>query len=68
MFQIKINEMRSLPDNTLKEKLNELNLQLSIEKRKIASTGVSSKVVKTKELRKAIARIKTILNQRGTKL
>ena len=67
MLAIKIKDIRSLPDNALQDRLNELILELSIEKRKIAATGVSSKVVKTRELRRTIARIKTVLNQRGAK-
>ncbi len=67
MLNIKVNEIRTLPDAALKQKLNELALELGIEKRKIASTGVASKVVKTKEIRRTIARIQTILNERGKK-
>lgn len=67
MLAIKIKDIRSMPDNALQDRLNELILELSIEKRKIAATGVSSKVVKTRELRRTIARIKTVLNQRGAK-
>ena len=67
MLHIKVNEIRALPDAALKQKLNELALELGIEKRKIASTGVASKVVKTKEIRRTIARIQTILKERGTK-
>ena len=65
MLRIKIKELRSLPDATLTVKLNELALELGIEKRKIASTGVASKVVKTREIRRTIARIQTILKERG---
>ncbi len=64
MLIIKIKDLRALPDNTLKSRLDELALELAIEKRKVASTGVSSKVVKTRELRKTIARINTILKER----
>ncbi len=67
MLYIKVNEIRSLPDAALKQKLNELALELGIEKRKIASTGVASKVVKTREIKRTIARILTILNERGKK-
>jgi len=67
VLAIKIKDIRSMPDNALQDRLNELILELSIEKRKIAATGVSSKVVKTRELRRTIARIKTVLNQRGAK-
>ena len=64
MLIIKIKDLRALPDNTLKSRLDELALELAIEKRKVASTGFSSKVVKTRELRKTIARINTILKER----
>jgi large subunit ribosomal protein L29 len=63
--EIKIQELRSLSENALKSKLGELQLELSIEKRRVASTGVASKVIKTREIRRTIARINTLLNQRG---
>lgn len=66
-MNIKVNEIRALPDAALKQKLNELALELGIEKRKIASTGVASKVVKTREIRRTMARIQTILKERGAK-
>jgi large subunit ribosomal protein L29 len=62
---IKIKDLRALPSNTLQSRLDELALELAIEKRKVASTGVSSKVVKTRELKKTVARINTILKERG---
>ncbi|MCL5429950.1 MAG: 50S ribosomal protein L29 [Candidatus Marsarchaeota archaeon] len=68
MFYIKLKELRALPDATLKGKLNELTLELAIEKRKIASTGVASKVVKTRDIKRTRARILTILNERGAKI
>jgi len=64
---IKIKDIRPLNVNELKERRNQLLLELSIEKRKIASTGVSSKVVKTRELRHTIARINTVLKEKGVK-
>ena len=64
-MNIKVNEIGALPDAALKQKLNELTLELGIERRKIASTGVASKVVKTREIRRTIARIQTILKERG---
>ncbi|OJI06847.1 MAG: 50S ribosomal protein L29 [Candidatus Micrarchaeum sp. ARMAN-1] len=54
-----------MQENALKTKVGELNLELAIEKRKVAATGVSSKVVKIREMKKTIARIKTVLNERG---
>ncbi|HVC58026.1 MAG TPA: 50S ribosomal protein L29 [Candidatus Acidoferrales bacterium] len=65
---MKINDIKKLPDSALKTTMDSLVLELNIEKRKTASTGVSSKVVKTREIRRTIARIQTILNQRGAKL
>ena len=67
MFHIKIKDIRALPDANLKAKLKELELELSSERMKVASTGVASKVVKTKNIRRTIAKIKTILNERGVK-
>jgi len=65
VFHIKMNELKALSDSALKQKNAELELELAIERRKIASTGVSSKVIKLKSIRKTIARINTLLNQRG---
>ena len=61
-------ELRELQADALNKRLNELKLELSVEKRKIASTGVSSKVVKTRAIKRDIARINTILNERGASL
>ncbi|HIH50167.1 MAG: 50S ribosomal protein L29 [Candidatus Micrarchaeaceae archaeon] len=68
MFLIKIKDIRALSEDSLKTTRGNLELELNIEKRKIASTGVSSKVVKTKEIRRTIARINTILKERGAKV
>ncbi len=65
MFKIKIKDIRAMQDSALKSKMDELALELAIEKRKVASTGVSSKVVKIRDIKKTIARIKTVLNERG---
>jgi ribosomal protein L29 len=65
VLYIKIKDLRSLQSVNLKDKLKELRLELASEKRKVASTGVASKVVKTKDIKHTIARIKTILNERG---
>ena len=64
---IKVRDIRALSVDALKTTRDQLVLELNIEKRKIASTGVSSKVVKTREIRRTIARINTILNERGAK-
>jgi large subunit ribosomal protein L29 len=67
VLTIRIKDIRALPANSLEGKLHDLQLELSIEKRKVASTGVASKVVKTREIRRTIARIKTIVNERKRK-
>ena len=48
--------------------IDQLSLELSIERRKIASTGVSSKIVKNREIRRTIAKINTVLKERGAKV
>ncbi len=68
MFEIKIKDLRALSDDSLRTNMGQLLLELGIEKRKITSTGVSSKVVKTREMRRTIARINTILKERGAKV
>ncbi len=59
-----IKDLRNMPDDALKIKLNEVKFDLGIEKRKISSTGVASKKVKVRELKKTVAKILTILNER----
>ncbi len=62
---MQIQELRSLSTESIKAKLGELRLELNIEKRKIASTGVSSKKVKARDMHRTIARLLTILRERG---
>ena len=65
MLIINAKDMRALTSDNLKSNLDELRIELALETRKVASTGVASKVVKTKDIRRTIARINTILNERG---
>lgn len=58
-------DLRALQPNELELRLKELALQLNIERRKVASTGVSSKVVKIREMKRIIARINTIVGERA---
>lgn len=67
MFEINVKDLRPLSDTALKAKADELALELSIERRKIASTGVSSKVIKVRSIKRTIAKINTVLNERGAK-
>ena len=65
---MRINDLRALSNEALAAKLNELVLEKGIEKRKIAATGVASKKIKLKELRKTVAQIETLLKERGAKV
>jgi ribosomal protein L29 len=56
-----------MPNETLASTRDQLVLELNIEKSKTASTGVQSKIVKIREIRRTIARINTILKKRGAK-
>ncbi len=60
-----IKDLRSLTPEALQSKLSQLQLDLSIEKRKIASTGVQTKKAKIREMKRTIAQIKTLLKERG---
>jgi ribosomal protein L29 len=64
---MKMNDIRSLQDEVLKVRLNDLGLELAIERRKVASTGVASKVVKIRDIKRTIARIQTVMNERGAR-
>ncbi len=65
---MKIKDLRSLPNESLMVKLSELKLDAAIERRKIAATGVASKKVKIREIRRTIAQVLTLLSERGVKL
>ncbi|MGC8587195.1 MAG: 50S ribosomal protein L29 [Candidatus Micrarchaeia archaeon] len=60
-------DLNALSNESLIAKLNEIRLDLAIEKRKVVSTGVASKKVKTREMKRTIAQIQTLLKQRGAK-
>ncbi len=56
-----------MTSEALKTARDQLILELNIEKSKAASTGVQSKIVKTREIRRTVARINTVLRERGAK-
>jgi large subunit ribosomal protein L29 len=62
---IKKKEIRSLAEDALKTTLGQLQLELNTERRKIVSTGTASKSGKTRSIKRTIARINTILKERG---
>jgi ribosomal protein L29 len=65
---MKINDLRSLPSEGLIAKLAELRLDAAIENRKIAATGVASKKVKIRDIKRTIAQVLTLLSERGVKV
>ncbi len=67
MIVMKINDLRALSTEALNSKLKELRLDLGIEKRTIASTGVASKKIKSGEMKRTIAQILTLLKERGVR-
>ncbi|VVB76651.1 50S ribosomal protein L29 [uncultured archaeon] len=60
-----IKELREMSVEALQGKLQQLSIDLAVERRKIASTGVASKKLKSKDMRRARARILTILKEKG---
>jgi large subunit ribosomal protein L29 len=58
-------ELRGMKNEELFEKLNKLKVEEAIEKRKRVATGKLAKGSKLRETRRTIARILTILHERG---
>jgi large subunit ribosomal protein L29 len=67
VVHLKIRDIRTLPTDSLKKRLDELNLDIGIERRKIASTGVSSKRGNIRQMKRTVARILTVIKERGAK-
>ncbi|MCX8190373.1 MAG: 50S ribosomal protein L29 [Candidatus Diapherotrites archaeon] len=61
---MKASEIRALSDDELLEKLTSLKRELSKEKATVASKTRSEKPSKIKNLRRDIARILTVINER----
>ncbi|MEM4598365.1 MAG: 50S ribosomal protein L29 [Candidatus Diapherotrites archaeon] len=61
---MKASEIRALSDNELLEKLAALRRELSKEKATVASKTRPEKPAKIKNIRRDIARILTIMNER----
>jgi len=59
-------ELKAMEEKELREKLSELQLEL-VKARGEAFAGVPKNPGKIREIRRTIARIKTILAQRGEK-
>lgn len=56
-------ELREMDDEELEEKLDELKLELSKERAQVEIGGVPENTGKMNELKKTVARIKTILSK-----
>jgi large subunit ribosomal protein L29 len=59
-------DLREMSSDALRGRLQQLDMDLAIERRKIAATGTASKKVKVRELRRTRAKILTLLNERET--
>ena len=64
MAIVRISELRSLDDKGLKKKLLEVQTEYMTEKGKMKAGGRAPSPGKVQELRKIIARIKTLQNER----
>lgn len=64
---MRINDLRAMSSDALLSRMQQLELDYAIEKRKIQSTGVQSKKVKVREMRRVKAQILTLLKERGVK-
>jgi len=62
---LKAEEARDLSDKELKEKMNDLRKEIIEEKGQIEIGGFADNPGRISEMRKTIARIKTILNERS---
>jgi large subunit ribosomal protein L29 len=58
-------ELRAMKNEELFEKLNKLKVEEAIERRRKEATGKLTKGSKLRETRRTIARILTILHERG---
>lgn len=56
-------EIRNMSEAELREQMNELQLELSKERGKIAVGGFPENEGRMKEIRRTVARIKTIMNE-----
>jgi len=67
MAVIRLSELRDMADAALEAKLTELGVEIARERGLTKSTGKPANSGKYREMRKVVARIKTILRQRGKK-
>lgn len=65
MAVLKINDVRNLDDKAIKEKVYQLRAELVKENSSSRRSGKNINTGRIKELRKAIARLLTVLRERG---
>ena len=66
MAILKINEIREKSESELNEKVNDLKKEIVEEKGQIETGGFAENPGRIKEMRRTIAKIKTVLNERST--
>ncbi|RLI96239.1 MAG: 50S ribosomal protein L29 [Candidatus Aenigmatarchaeota archaeon] len=66
MAIIRTKDVRKLGDKDLDKKLNELRLELTKERANIAIGASATSPGRIKEIRKSIARIRTVKNQKSS--
>lgn len=64
---MRIKNLRAMSSDALQSRVQQLDIDYAIEKRKIQATGVQSKKVKVREMRRVKAQILTLLKERGVK-
>lgn len=65
MAIIRMKELRQLGNDDIREKLRQLRTELSSEKGAIAASTKPENPGKIKEIKRTIARINTVLHERG---
>ena len=68
MSILRVSEMRQMEVDVLKNKLAELRNELRIDRGSVSSGGKASNPGRIKELRRSIARILTVLKEKGVKI
>ena len=65
MAVIRLSELKEMSTDAMKAKLAELEAEIGREKGSVKATGKPVNSGKYREMRKVVARIKTLLGQRG---
>ena len=65
MAILKIDEVREKSESELREKMNDLKQEIVEERGQIETGGFAENPGRIKEMRRTIAKIKTVLNERS---